>query len=328
MPREPDLKKILWAATCCAVPIAAPAWGQADNYPARPVRIIVPFAPGGSVDLLSRLVGARLSESLGQQVIVDNRSGASGNIGTELAARAAPDGYTLLVNTTPLVVNTVLFSRVQYDVINDFAPVTWLTSSPSLLTVHPSLPVHSVRELLALARSRPGELNYSSAGPGTNPHISGELFNHLGKVNIVAIHYKGGGPGLVGAASGEVGVTFTNIAETTAYVKANRLRAIAVSSLKRSKVMPDLPTVAESGLPGYEFVAWHGMLAPKGTPRAVVTLLNERVRKTMTTPDQAKRYDDLGLDVVASTPEELSAHLARELKKWGPVIRERGMRAE
>jgi tripartite-type tricarboxylate transporter receptor subunit TctC len=154
------------------------------------------------------------------------------------------------------------------------------------------------------------------------------LFNHLGKVNIVAIHYKGGGPGLVGAASGEVGVTFTNIVETTAYVKANRLRAIAVSSLKRSKVMPDLPSVAESGLPGYEFVAWHGMLAPKGTPRAVVTLLNERVRKAMTAPDQAKRYDDLGLDVVASTPEEFSAHLARELKKWGPVIRERGMRAE
>ena len=285
MPREPDLKKILWAAACCAVPVAAPAWGQADNYPSRPVRIIVPFAPGGSVDLLSRLVGARLAESLGQQVIVDNRSGASGNIGTEFVARAAPDGYTLLVNTIPFVANAFLYSRLPYDPLNDFAPFMLISSSVTLLAVHPSLPARSVRELLALARSRPGELNYSSAGPGTNPHIAGELFNYLGKVNIVAIHYKGGGPGLVGAASGEVGVTFTNIAETTAYVKANRLRAIAVSSLKRSKVMPDLPTVAESGLPGYEFVAWHGMLAPKGTPRAVVTLLNERVRKTMTTPD-------------------------------------------
>jgi len=300
----------------------------AQDYPSKPLRIIAPFAPGGSVDLVSRLVGAKLAESLGQQVVVDNRSGASGNIGTELVARAAPDGYTLLVNTTPFVVNTVLLSRVPYDVMKDFAPVAWLTSSPSLLTVHPSLPVHSVRELLALAKSRPGELNYSSAGPGTNPHISGELFNYLGKVNMVAIHYKGGGPGLVAAASGEVGVTFTNIAETTAYVRANRLRAIGVSSLKRSKAMPDVPTVAESGLPGYEFVAWLAMLAPRGTPRPVITLLNEKVRQSMTAPDQAKRFDDLGLDVVASTPEELSAHLARELKKWGPVIRERGMRAE
>lgn len=319
------MKKLLLITMCCAV---TPMLAVAQDYPSKPLRIIAPFAPGGSVDLVSRLVGAKLAESLGQQVVVDNRSGASGNIGTELVARAAPDGYTLLVNTTPFVVNTVLLSRVPYDVMKDFAPVAWLTSSPSLLTVHPSLPVHSVRELLALAKSRPGELNYSSAGPGTNPHISGELFNYLGKVNMVAIHYKGGGPGLVAAASGEVGVTFTNIAETTAYVRANRLRAIGVSSLKRSKAMPDVPTVAESGLPGYEFVAWLAMLAPRGTPRPVITLLNEKVRQSMTAPDQAKRFDDLGLDVVASTPEELSAHLARELKKWGPVIRERGMRAE
>jgi len=319
------LKKPLLITMCCAM---TPMLAVAQDYPSKPLRIIAPFPPGGSVDLVSRLVGAKLAENLGQQVVVDNRSGASGNIGTELAARAAPDGYTLLVNTTPFVVNTFLLSRVPYDVMNDFAPVAWLTSSPSLLTVHPSLPVRSVRELLALAKSRPGELNYSSAGPGTNPHISGELFNYLGKVNMVAIHYKGGGPGLVAAASGEVVVTFTNIAETTAYVRANRLRAIGVSSLTRSKAMPDIPTVAESGLPGYEFVAWLGMLAPKGTPRAVVTLLNERVRQTMTAPDQAKRFGDLGLDVVASTPEEFSAHLSRELKKWGPVIRERGMRAE
>jgi len=319
------LKKLLLIAACGAL---SSTWTMAQDFPSKPLRIIAPFPPGGSVDLVSRLVGAKLAENLGQQVVVDNRSGASGNIGTELAARAAPDGYTLLVNTTPFVVNTFLLSRVPYDVMNDFAPVAWLTSSPSLLTVHPSLPVRSVRELLALAKSRPGELNYSSAGPGTNPHISGELFNYLGKVNMVAIHYKGGGPGLVAAASGEVVVTFTNIAETTAYVRANRLRAIGVSSLTRSKAMPDIPTVAESGLPGYEFVAWLGMLAPKGTPRAVVTLLNERVRQTMTAPDQAKRFGDLGLDVVASTPEEFSAHLSRELKKWGPVIRERGMRAE
>ena len=324
------LKTRLLTAACCALAAApaTPGWAQTENFPARPVRLIVPFAPGGSVDLISRMVGAKLAETLGQQVVVDNRAGASGNIGSELVARAAPDGYTLLVNTTPFVVNTHLMGKVPYDVLNDFVPVSLLSSSPSLLTVHPSLPVRSVRELLALAKSRPGALNYSSAGIGTNPHIAGELFNHLGKVNIVAIHYKGGGPGLVAAASGEVVATFTNIAETTTYVRAGRLRAIGVSSLTRSKIVPEVPTVAESGMPGYEFVAWFAMLAPKGTSRPVAALLNERVRKALAAPDLVRRFEVTGLQIIASTPEELAAHLRRELDKWGPVIRERGMRAE
>lgn len=307
---------------------AACAQSGAAIYPNKPVRLVSPFPAGGSVDLVARLVASKLSENLGQQVVVENRSGASGNIGTEFVARAAPDGYTLLVNTIPLVANAFLYSRLPYDPLNDFAPVMLISSSVTLLAVHPSLPVRSVRELLALARARPGELNYASAGPATNPHIAGELFNLLGKVNIVAVHFKGGGPGLIAAISGEVGIAFTNFAETSGFVKAGRLRALGVSGSKRVAAMPEIPTIAEAGLPGYEFSTWHGVVAPKGTPRAVVVLLNERLKKAMAAPDQMQRFAERGLDVIASSPEEFSAHLQSEYKKWGRVIRERGMRAE
>jgi tripartite-type tricarboxylate transporter receptor subunit TctC len=292
------------------------------------VRIISPFPAGGSVDLVARLVAVKLTETLGQQVVVENRSGASGNIGTEVVARAAPDGYTLLLNTIPLVANGFLYSKLPYDALADFAPIMQISASPSMLAVHPSLPARSVKDLLALARAKPGQLNYGSAGPATNPHIAGELFNLLGKVNIVAVHFKGGGPALIAAMSGEVGIVFTNFAETAELAKSGRLRALGVSSTKRVATMREIPTIAEAGLPGYEFTTWHGILAPAKTPRAIVTLLNDRLKKAMAAPDQAKRFADRGLDVIASTPEEFSAHLAAEHKKWGRVIRERGMRAE
>jgi tripartite-type tricarboxylate transporter receptor subunit TctC len=305
---------------------ASTSSGQA--YPEKPVRVISPFPPGGSVDLVARLVAAKIPEFLGQQFVVENRSGASGNIGTEIAARAAPDGYTLVVNTTPLVSNAFLYKKLPYDPINDFAPVMLISSSQSILAVHPSLPVRSVKELLALARAKPGQLNYGSAGPATNPHISGELFNYLGKVNITVVHFKGGGPALIAAMSGEVGIVFANFAETSGHVKAGKLRALGVSSTKRAPTLPDVPTIAEAGLPGYEFTTWHGILAPKGTPRPIVALLNDRLKKSLAAPDQAKRFQDLGLDIVASTPEEFAAFLAAEYSKWGKVIKERGMRAE
>lgn len=300
----------------------------AQGYPSRPVRLVVPFPPGGSVDLIARLVAPRLAESLGQQFVVDNRSGASGNIGAELVARAAPDGYTLMVHTIPFVANTFLYRRVPYDVLNDFVPVSLLSSSPSLLAVHPSLPARSVRELLELAKSKPGALNFATAGVGTNPHIAGELFNYLGKVNIVAVHFKGGGPGLIATISGEVGVSFSGIAETTPYVNSHRLRALGITGLKRSAVLPAVPTIAEAGLPGYEFVTWHGMLASKGTPKPIVALLNERLKKILASPEQVRLFQQQGLDVIASSPEEFSAHLKTELAKWGKVIKERGMRAD
>ena len=321
--------RIVGRSAALAIVLASSvAQAQTDAYPNRAIRIVVPFAPAGSVDVLARLVAPKLSEALGQQVVVDNRAGASGNIGTEIVARAAPDGHTLLVNTLPFVVNVHLFAKLPYDVQADFAPVSLLSSSPSLVAVHPSLPVKGVRELVALAQAKPGVLNYGTAGPGSNPHIAGELFNLLGKVNIVAVHYKGGGPALVATLGGELAVSFSNISDTYPYVVSKRLRALAVTSLQRSRAMSDVPTVAESGVPGYEFVTWHGLLAPKATPRVVVTLLNDRVRKVMTAPDQVQRLEERGLDVIASSPEQFAAHLAVELKKWGAVVKDRGMRAD
>ena len=306
---------------------AGAAWGQ-DGFPSRPVRMISPFPAGGSVDLVARMIAAKLPEFLGQQVVVENRSGASGNIGTEVVARAAPDGYTLLINTIPFVANAFLYSKLPYDPLNDFVGVMQLTASPSMLAVHPSLPVRSVKDLLALAKARPGQLNYGSAGPATNPHIAGELFNLLGKVSIQAVHFKGGGPAIVAAISGEIEIIFTNFAETSEFARAGRLRALGVSGTRRMPTMPDVPTLAEAGVPGYEFTTWHGLWAPKNTPRPIVALLNDRVRKAMTTPDQQKRFQDRGLDIIASTPEDFAAHVSSEHKKWGRVIRERGMKAE
>ena len=323
------MRTIVLIAACIVITFAPArfASAQTENYPNRTVRLIVPFPPGGSVDLIARLVSPRLGESLGQQIVVDNRSGASGNIGTELVARAAPDGYTLLLNTVPFIVNMHMYSRVPYDALNDFVPISLVSSSPSMLTVHPSLPVHSVRELLHLAKSRPGALNYASAGAGTNPHIAGELFNYLGKVNIVVVHFKGGGPGLIATMSGEILVTFSNIAETSTYVTAKRLRALGVSSTKRVAAFPGIPTIAET-LPGYEFTTWHGILAPKGTPRAIIALLNERLKKILNTPDQVQLFGQRGLDIITSSPEEFSAHLKKELEIWGRVVKERGMLAD
>ncbi|MCC7485393.1 MAG: tripartite tricarboxylate transporter substrate binding protein [Burkholderiales bacterium] len=305
-----------------------PAGAQPANYPAKTVRIIAPFPPGGSVDLISRALAPRLAESLGQSFVVDNRAGASGTIGTELAARSAPDGYTLLVNTIPLVTNTFLFNRVPYDALTDFAPIMLVTSSPSAVSVHPSVPPRNVRELLDLAKAKPGAIDYGTAGPGTNPHIAGELFNYLGKVNLVAVHFKGGGPALVAAISGEVSVSFSGVAETSRFVNAGRLRALGVTGQTRTPALPEVPTVAESGVPGYEFVTWSAILAPKNTPPAIVKLLNERLAAGLRHADVQQRLRDIGFEIVASSPEELGAHLKREAAKWGKVIRERGMKVE
>jgi len=324
------LRKTVLIAVFFATAIAAAqfAAAQTDIYPARPVRLIVAFPPGGSVDVVARLVAPRLSESLGQPVVIDNRSGASGNIGTEFAARARPDGYTLLIHTIPFVANVHLYSPMPYDALNDFVPIALLSSSPSVLVVHPSVPARSVGELLQLAKAKPGALNYSAAGAGTNPHIAGELFNMLGKVDIVAVQYKGGGPALVAALGGEIGITFPNISEAVPHVSTGRLRALGVTGARRSAALPEVPTIAESGVPGYEFVTWHGVLAPRGTSREIVVLLNGKLRGVLRSPELSARFGQMGLDVIASSPEEFSAHLKNELEKWGRVIRERRMRVE
>ena len=324
------MKKVILIAAFlgAAIPAAQFARAQTAAYPSKPVRVILPFPPGGSVDTVARLVMPRLSESLGQQFVIENRSGASGNIGAEYVARAAPDGYTLMVNTIPLVANSWLYSRMPFDPLTDFEPISLLASSPSVLVVHPSLPVRSVRELLDLARSKPGVLNFATAGPGTNPHIAAELFNYLGKVKMVAIHYKGGGPALMSTVAGDTEIIVSGVSESTPFAASGKLRALGITSLARSPAFPDIPTIAESGLPGYEFVTWHGLLAPKGTPAAIVAVLADRVKKTMAAPEQVKLFQKNGLDIVASTPEEFADHLKREYAKWGRVIKERGMRAE
>ena len=300
----------------------------AQDYPVKPIRLVVPFPPGGSVDLNARLLSVKFAELLGQQVVVDNRGGASGMIGSEAVVRSPPDGYTLVVTSNPFVTSTILYSKPLYDPLNDFAPISLISTVPTAVSVHPSMPVHSVRELLAFAKARPGQLNYASSGIGSNSHVTGELFNLLGKTSILAIQFKGGGPALQAAVGGEAPIAFSNISETARMVEAKRLRALGVSSLKRSPILPEVPTIHEAGLPGFEFHAWHGLLAPKATPPRIVALLNERLRSAMAAPDQAKRFNDRGLDVVTNSPEEFAAYLKDELQKWAKVIRERKMKAE
>jgi tripartite-type tricarboxylate transporter receptor subunit TctC len=300
----------------------------AQKYPERAIRLISPFPPGGTVDVNARILAPAVSKSIGQQIVVDNRAGASGIIGTAEAARAKPDGYTLLINTTPMVTNTLMYSKVPYNLLADFEWISIISTTPSFLSVHPSVPARSVRELLQLAKARPGALNYAAAGVGTNPHIAGELFNYLGKVNMQAVQFKGGGPALVAAISGEVGVAFSGVAGAVGFVQSGRLRALGVTSLKPVAALPGVPTIAESGLPGYEFVAWFVLAAPKGTPREIILAVNNHFRKAMGFPETIKRFEADGLDVVGSTPEQAAATMTSELKKWATVIKERGMKGQ
>lgn len=319
---------IMGALLCAWSVVSLPAaLAQTAKYPDRAIRLINPFPPGGTVDVTGRILASAVSKSIGQQVVVDNRAGASGIIGTAEAARAKPDGYTLLINTTPLVTNTLMYSKVPYNVLTDFVPISVLATTPSFVSVHPSVPVKSVREMIRLAKAQPGALNYSAAGVGTNPHIAGELFNHLGKINITAVQYKGGGPALVAAISGEVSVAFSGVAGAVGFVQSGRLRALGVTSLKPVKALPGVPPIADSGLPGYEFVAWFVLAAPKGTSREIIGTLNDNFLKAMAAPDTIRRFEADGLDVVGSTPEQAAATMESELKKWAVVIKERGMRA-
>jgi tripartite-type tricarboxylate transporter receptor subunit TctC len=305
------------------------AYAFAADYPTKPIRIVSPFPPGGSVDLVARLVGADLGKALGQQVVIDNRSGASGMIGTEVAAKSAPDGYTLLVNTLPFVTNQFAYAKAPYDPIGDFAPVSLLASVASVLVSHPALPVNSMKDLIALARAKPGAITYGSAGAGTNPHIAGELLNNLAKIKLVAVHYKGGGPATIATLSGETQLYFVNaIPEALPYIERKRLKALGITAVTRNPAAPQIPTMAEAGVPGYEFVTWQILAAPKGTPATIIATLNEKVRAVLKTPEAVKRWQERGFDVIASTPEEMTAHLMSEIKKWRVVFKEQGIKAE
>jgi len=319
MKRYPALV-ILTLSAACAV---------AAEYPAKPVRIVAPFPPGGSVDLIARMLAAEVGKPLGQQVVVDNRSGASGIIGTELVKNAAPDGYTLLVNTLPFITNQFAYDKVPYDPIKDFAPVSLLASVASVLVAHPSLPVTTMKDLVALARKRPNDITYGTAGAATNPHIAGELLNHLAKIRLVAVHYKGGGPATVATLSGETQLYFVNaIPEALPLIQAKKLKALGITASSRNASAPDIPTMAEAGLPGYEFTTWQIVAAPRATPAALVAILNQAVRGALTTPDTKKRWQDRGFDVIASTPEEMTTHLSEETRKWRAVFKEQGIKAQ
>lgn len=307
--------------------VIQPVQAQTGKYPDRPIRLIAPFPPGGTVDVVARLVAPLAASSIGQQIVIENRVGASGIIGTGFVAQSKPDGYTLLINTTPLVTNTLMYSKVPYNVLTDFAPISLLASTPSFVSVHPSVPVRTVKELIALAKSRPGTLNYGGSGTGTNPHIAGELFNYLAKTEITVVQYKGGGPALTAAISGEVSVSFSGIAGATGFVKSGRLRALGVTSLKESPALPGVPPIADV-LPGYEFSAWFALAAPKGTPREIITVLNQHFTKAVASPELARRFADEGIDAIGNTPEQLGTFLDGELKKFARVIKERKMKAE
>ncbi len=299
----------------------------AESYPTKSIRLVCPFSAGGSTDFNARAAQDKLTQLLGEQVVVDNRAGASGQIGTRIVKDSASDGYTILLHTTAFLTSPLIYKKAGYDPFKDFKMVAMVSKIPTAISVHPSMPVKSVKELLALAKSRGKDINYASSGIGTNSHLTGELFNLMGNVNIRAIQYKGGGPALAAVVSGEMQVGFSNITNTARLHEAGRLRALAVSSLKRSSAMPDLPTVAEAGLPGFEMVAWHIIAVPAGTPDRIISLLNEKIRAALADPVVMKRFESGGGELIPMSPQEVTNYLKGEQGKWRRVVKERGIKA-
>lgn len=315
----------LWAQTTLtqAIPSVAGS-AAAHRYPERPIRLIVPNAPGGGTDILSRLIAQKTSESFGQQVVVDNRPGAGGIIGTDIAAKSAHDGYTLVMVFPAHATNVSMFRKLPFDPIKDFSAVTLLASNSYILVVHPSLPVKSVKDLIGLARARPGQLNYA-AGRGTSPQLAAELFKSMAQVNITGIPYAGGGPSIAATLGGEVHMTYGVIAAVLPHVKSKKLTALAVTSAARSNIIPQLPTIAESGLPGYEAIAWYGLLAPVHTPTSIISKLDREFKRILQLPEVQERFAALGYEAIPSTPAKFMAFIELEMHKWAKVIKEAGI---
>ena len=306
--------------------LSAP-YAHSQGYPAKTIRLVVGFTPGGGVDINARLLAPKLTEYLGQNVIVENRPGAGTNIANELVARAPADGYTLLVNTAAVVINLSLYKKVGYEA-KDFIPISMFSQSPNILTVHPSLPVKNVRDLIALAKAKPGAMNFSSAGSGTTQHLTGELFKLRTGVSVVHVPYKGSAPSLTALLGGEVEMTFANIPAISSHVKVKRLRALANAGTKRSDQMPDVPTLRESGVNGVEVVVWYGVLAPAATPREIVTTLNGAIAKAARAPDTRQRLIDQGAEPVGNSPEEFAKLFREELTRWAEVVKVSGAKAD
>jgi len=301
----------------------------AQTYPSRPIRFYTPYPPGGTTDILARLIGAKLHESLGQPVIVEAKPGAGGNVGTDFVARSAPDGYTILMGASgPLAINATLFSKLPYDPAKDLAPVMLTASVPLILVTHPSLPAKSTKEFIALLRAKPGQFNYASAGPGTPQHLTAEMFRMMAKVDAAHIPYKGTGPAITDLVGGQVPFAFESMIPILPHVKGGRLRALGVTGLKRSPLVADVPTIAESGVTGFEAIAWYGVVAPAATHRDIVSRLNGEMLRIVRNPEIAQRLAEMGSDAVAGPPEAFGTLIRSEIAKWGKVVKASGARAD
>jgi tripartite-type tricarboxylate transporter receptor subunit TctC len=309
--------------------LAAPAYVLAQSYPNRPIRFVVPYAPGGNGDTLARTTSQKVAEAIGQQVVVDNRPGANGNIGMEIAARAAPDGYTIVFGyIANVAIAPSLVAKLPYDPVKDYAPITQLASSPNIIVVHSAVPARNMKELVALSKAKPKSINFSSAGVASVGHLAGEFFNTVLGADFQHVPYKGSGRGVIDLVAGQIQMLIGGMASVMPHIKAGRLRAIAVTGLQRSPAVPDVATVAESILPGYEATAWYGLLAPAGTPRAITAKLHVEYAKALALPDVKQRLANLGFDIVASSPDAFGAYIKAETVKWAKVVKASGARAE
>jgi tripartite-type tricarboxylate transporter receptor subunit TctC len=313
-------------AVACALLGSGALWAQ--DYPDRPVKVVVPFAPAGPTDVIARIVADRLSADLGKQFYVENRAGAGGNTGTAAVAQSPADGYTLIVVSTGFVVNPSLFAKVPYDPIKDFAPISNIAVSPNVMTVHPDVPAKNVKELVALIKANPGKYSFAAPGVGSTPHLSGEIFRISQGIDMVTVQFTGAGPAIQNTVGGHTPIAFTALPPAAPQIKEGKLRALFVTSEKRVASLPDVPTVAEAGLAGQEAYTLTGMLAPAGTPKAIITLLHSEIVKIVADPDVLKRLDDLGFEVVANTPDQFAERIKVELEKWGEVVRDAKIKVE
>jgi len=319
-----NLRALLGAA--CLV-LTATGLATAQDYPTRPVRMIIPFPPGGSNDVVGRLIAIKLGDRLGKQVVVDNRSGAGGVIGTEVVAKSPPDGYTLLIISMAHAVNPWLY-KLPYDPIKAFVPIGVMGSGPNVVVVHPDLPVHSIKELVTLAKQKPGDLQYASAGVGSFQHLGAELFKLEAGVDMLHVPFKGGGPAMIDVVGGHTKVMFSSLVQTTPHIKTGKLRALGVGGKERSKVLPDVPSVAEAGVPTYEAVNWWGIVAPAGTPQPIIDKLHAALSAAQDTPEVEKQFASEGATVVKKSPTEFGTFMVSEMNKWEQVVKKGGIKAE
>jgi len=324
------MNKILpnwWYRLAVVLSAMIPGAAAAQDYPQRSIRFVVPFPPGGATDGLARTLGEKMTQAWKQQVVIDNRGGAGGNIGAEIAAKSPADGYTIIIVGLSHAANLSLYSRLAYHPVRDFAPVTQAVAIHTFLVVHPSVPVKSVKELLALAKAKPGALNYASGGNGSSPHMAMELFKGLAKVDFVHVPYKGT-QSVIGLLRGETALLFENLISVGAHIESGKMRVLAIGASKRSSAMPDVPTVSEAGVPGYDMVLWFGVLAPAGTPRPVVGKLQGEMAGILKLPDVSERLARLGAEPVGSTPEQFDAFIKTEIAKWAKVVQEAGLKVD